>query len=211
MRRIGFLVGLVLFLAPLTAGAEVGYVSDQLVVTLRDGTGSEYQTLESMRTDTKVEILGEDGRFLHVRSEKGNEGFVLRQYITGAPPKSRIIEELRQQKARLEQQLREATADETALGSQRKLNEELSRKYEELSEEHRRLVEVSGDPAQLSAERDRLAQELAAVQPEIERLREENNQLLRSTGIFWFLAGGGVLLLGWFVGKVSRGKRTRRF
>ena len=69
------------------------------------------------------------------------------------------------------------------------------------------------------------AKNVVNISEERNQLREANQELtiavtsledevegLAMTGIIkWFLAGGGVLLLGWIIGKLSGGRRRSRF
>lgn len=211
MKFIKALLSLGILLIPVLGAASTGYVSDQLVVSLRDQTGADYKVLMSLRTDSSVEVLDEEGRFLKVRTPDGVEGFVLRQYITSSAPKSQVIKELRKRNATLEARLAGLSGLDDELQSVRQKALEFESGFRELELEHRRLVESSGDLMTVIAERDRLKAELEGTAPELKRLIEENNQLLRSSGILWFLAGGGVLLVGWIAGKISRGGRSRRY
>jgi SH3 domain protein len=42
----------------------------------------------------------------------------------------------------------------------------------------------------------------------VQLLNAENSELKRTGMIKWFLAGGGVLLFGWIIGRISRKKRA---
>ena len=53
--------------------AETQYVSDQLVITLREGQGNEYKIIKMLKTGTPLEIIEESELYLKVRTESGNE------------------------------------------------------------------------------------------------------------------------------------------
>lgn len=211
MKLIKALLCLGILLIPVLGVASTGYVSDQLVVSLRDQAGADYKVLKSLRTDSPVEVLAEEGRYLRVRTPDGVEGFVLRQYITSSAPKSQVIKELKGRNASLEARLEGLSNVDDELETERQKTLEFETNYRDLEREHRVLVESSGDLMAVIAERDRLKVELEGTAPELQRLAEENSQLLRSSGILWFLAGAGVLFVGWIAGKISRGGRSRRY
>ena len=86
------LIFFLLLLLPLTlpAGivcAETQYVSDQLIITLREGKGNEYKIIKTLKAGTPLEIIEENERYLKVRTESGSEGWVLKQYVTEETPK----------------------------------------------------------------------------------------------------------------------------
>ncbi|MFO7831313.1 MAG: TIGR04211 family SH3 domain-containing protein [Desulfuromonadaceae bacterium] len=193
------------------AAAETRYVADQLVITLREGMGNEYRVLRTLRTDTPMEVLGEQGRYLHVRLADGTEGYVLKQYISTKRPKSQRIKELEAEVERLTAQAEEH-ADVVAEAEQARaevelLQEELQAKEEELAE----IRELSDNALMLDKERKRLQHELDAAQKELNKLQKENRTMLSTVSVKWFLAGGGTLFAGWIMGKLSRRKKRRDF
>ncbi|RME39750.1 MAG: TIGR04211 family SH3 domain-containing protein [Deltaproteobacteria bacterium] len=211
---------LLIFLAllPGPVFAATGYVTDQLVLTLRTTADIKAEALDHLKTDTRVEILGEEGRFLHVRTEDGKEGYVLKQYITDRVPKTiqlarqaDEIAKLKQQLAALSdggkqaQQQAEALARENA-ALKDKLAAALAQR-DSVDKKYRKLLADSANLVQLTQERDQLRQENARLAAEVTRLNEENTSLLTTGSIKWFLAGAGVLFFGWVMGKLSRKKR----
>lgn len=192
---------------PRPAHAETRYVSDQLVISVRAGTEANAALLTTLRTGTAVEVLREEGSHLRVRTEDGVEGYVQAQYITAETPKPLVIARLQAQVAKLQgagEALKSLKADAT--GSEAALAE-ARRELQDLDARYRALLEKSEDVLQVIEERDRLQGERDRLSVEVETLRGENAALLRQGGIRWFLAGAGVLLAGWLVGKASRKKR----
>lgn len=64
-----------------------------------------------------------------------------------------------------------------------------------------------GNAESLARERDRLQGENKRLRQENEQLIAESERVERKEMFYWFLAGGGVLVLGWIIGKASRQKR----
>jgi SH3 domain protein len=191
--------------------ADTRYVADQLVITLREGAGNEYRVLRTLRTDTPMEVLEEQGRYLRVRLDDGTEGYVLKQYISPRRPKSERIKELQAEierlSARASEQAEIIEETEQARTEAERLREELRIKEEELHE----IRELSDDALMLDKERKRLQAELDAALEELSKLQEENRTMLSSASVKWFLAGGGTLFVGWIMGKLSRRKKRRDF
>lgn len=207
---------------PAIVAAETAYVSDQLVVTLRRGNSTEYKILKTLRTGTSMEVLErtEGDNYVKVRLENGEEGYVLGQYLTAETPKTIIISRLENQLGKIREQLAQAKAklaessqEEGALtGSISELNQALANTKEELravTEKYNTLRKDSAEVVAITNERDLLKETNEKLAAEVQSLTAENSDLLRTGAIRWFLAGGGVLFLGWLIGKASRKKMSR--
>ena len=83
------------------AAADTRYVSDELIITLRQGKSIQFKIIKTLKTGTPLEVLEEDESYLKVRTTDGIEGYVLRQYITSDPPKTTRLEELERQNSSL--------------------------------------------------------------------------------------------------------------
>ena len=76
------LILLISSMPPLPAAADTRYVGDELVITLRQGKGTDYKIIRTLKSGTPFEVLEEGKSYLKVRTEDGVEGYVLRQYVT---------------------------------------------------------------------------------------------------------------------------------
>ncbi len=217
------------FLLTPVLSAETRYVSDQLVITLRQQANNDSEIITTLRTDTPLEVLSDDGRYLLVRTENGEQGYVQSQYITKDTPKAILITRLERDKAQLQDKVStlqknrdaldaELNANKTehrqntqegeqkisdlqkALDEAKKELEQVNKKYDTLLADSREVVNITNTRNQLEEDKTRLTEE-------IEALRQENKKLLTTGMIQWFLAGGGVFLVGWIIGKISRKKR----
>jgi SH3 domain protein len=229
LRRALFLLLLIPFALPVRpALAETRYVSDELVITMRSGKGSEYRIIKSLTSGTPVEVLGEEGDYLMVRTG-GEEGWVLKQYITSETPKAKVIAGLREEIDRLKataQELRSKrdsiqaelnAASQSHASEVREIEKEAresrdetsrtARELERVKSKYEAFLEESKDVVALAQERDRLREENEKLQSTGDRLAQENERLRRTGIIKWFLAGAGVFFVGWIVGKASRKKR----
>ena len=198
--------------------AETRYVIDQLVITVRSNKTDNYEILTTLRTASPVIILAEDTEYVKVRTSKGIEGYVRKQYVSKAIPKKIQIKQLQQQRATLESQLqqqRQEFQEKSGLAMSRlEQLETLSDDFkttqlqlEQIKKDYDKLKKSSDNVVNLAAERDRLLEDNSRMTNELVVLQEENRNFHRSNMIQWFLAGGGVFLIGWLIGKISRKKR----
>lgn len=229
-KLIIFLLMLFSFIVPVgTVCAKTLYVSDQLIITLREGMGNEYKIIKTLKTGTPLEVIEEGENYLKVRIEGGIEGWVLRQYVTGATPKAEIISGLEKQMDRLNTELEQYKIDKGSLQNElktiksdyeKKLSglsknvsagkgqaEQTARELKEISGKYNALVKDSKDVIDLAKERDSLKVSNSTLKTDIDQLQEKNKDLRRSQMIWWFVAGGGVFFVGWLSGKTSRQKR----
>jgi SH3 domain protein len=231
LKTVGGLLVLVALLAgPSPVRADTTrYVSDQLIITLRADKGPNAKILTTLKTGTPVEVLEKGDRYLKVRTQGGVEGYVQKQYLVAATPKSVIIaglkkerdqlaaqlSELKKSQAEMSQQLESAKQNLTgkvqqAQGQSAQMQTALAesqKKLQEMTAQYSALKQNSQHVVTLVQERDRLKSENAKLSAEAKKLRQEEGHLLYAGMIQWFLAGAGVFFLGWLIGKMSRKKR----
>ena len=171
--------------------AKTQYVSDQLLITMREGKGNEYKIIKMLTAGTPLEIIQEGPNYLKVRTQDGQEGWVLTQYITPETPKTEIIARLEKEVDQFKKTLEQYEGEKDSLQDQLKTAK----------------VERSKTVVELTNERDRLKTLNDRLSTEAEHLRKENSLLKRLQILWWFLAGGGVFFVGWITGRVSRKKR----
>jgi|GEM_PF-3470493 len=192
--------------SPLWA-ANVGYVSDQLIVTLREQPADRATTLGTMRTGEKLEIIEDLKEFLHVRTEAGQEGYVRSQYISDELPKTDVIKQLKTEIAAQQEQIDQLT---TSLEQQKSgviQTDEMSKELARVKAQYEALQLDAGNIVQITRERDQLLQENSDLTGRLQILAEQSNINLRTEGIQWFIAGACVLVFGWLLGKLSRPKK----
>ncbi|MBW2109558.1 MAG: TIGR04211 family SH3 domain-containing protein [Deltaproteobacteria bacterium] len=230
----GFVAG-----GPITGGpacAETRYVTDMLILTVREGPGHEYKVMTTLRSNMAVEVLEEQEKYLKVRTENGLEGWVAKQYITTETPKPTIIAGLNdtigQLRARVEalEQASASAAGQIAAEKQncikrvKDLEKDLKKWQKEtaavkaelndITRKHKNLLAASQNVAAVVAERDTLRAantELKAanqnLKSTVERLKQDNDRLVHKEILKWFLAGSAVFFVGMIIGKASRKKR----
>jgi len=235
MRYINILFVLILlasYVFVLPAAADTRYVVDELLITLRQGKSTQHKILKSLITGTPLEVLGEkDGSYIKVRTTDGIEGYVLLQYISPNIPKKQRIEELEMLNSTLQNKTSVLESAKNNLEIQLKtMQEEYNQKSADINtnfadmeqnleqalynkhamaEKYDTLLAQSGNVVEVVAERDQLLQNNIKLEANVTGLLRTNEKLSDSRMIKWFLAGGGVFLFGWIIGKSSRKKRSR--
>ena len=215
------LISLLFLLAASSVYAETRYISDHLIVTVRSGKGNEFKILETVPTGTAVKILEEDKTYVKVVTPKGTEGYISRHYVSKSLPKKVQIEQLEekitvlgQQIAAQQQHLQDS--QDQANTSKKQIDEnslqlkETQQQLEKANQDYNALLNQSENIINLTTENEQLIEQNNLHNSELLILREENQNFHRSNMIQWFLAGGGVFLGGWLIGRISR-KKQRRF
>ena len=208
-------------LGVVSAEAETRYVSDKITITLRRGPGTEYKIMKSLPTGAAVEFLEEEENYLKVRAKDGSEGYVLKQYVSKQLPKAYVITRLQKQLDQLQTRLATmAKQAEGWTGEKSELQRQLAdvqkalksekAKHSRLTKRHQTLRDGAKNVADLLNERDQLKAENEKYVADLTQLRQDNDAILRKAIVKWFLAGAGVLFVGWLMGKRSR-PRKRSF
>ena len=234
MRKLftGIIAATLIFsIAASVAQARTAYVSDMLILTFREGPGTNYQVLQTLRSNTPLTIVEEQNGFYKVTLSSGEEGWVDKQFVVFDMPKTAVIEQLNREKAALEAQIQRLMEQSETL-TDRLSNQqtdaagktqELSRSLSDLKTENKRLVtdlaaskeahqrlkDASANVVATMEANKTLTDENQRLSAEISRLETETSHLFRTGMIKWFLAGVGVLLLGWIIGQSVSSKRRR--
>jgi SH3 domain protein len=214
-----------------SAPAETRYVSDVLLVNLRERPDGAAPTIRLLRTGEAMDVLEVRGGFLHVRTAQGEEGWVADQYVTTELPKAMVIAQLQNETGKLRARLRdlEAARDQVAAEleavkkSQSESSSELQQalsdarteaqataaKLQDVQGKYDELRQASQEVFQVTEERDTLRGENERLRDENQRLTGEKAKLTRAWATRWFLTGAGVLLVGWVLGALTRKKKAR--
>ena len=220
--------------------AEIQYVSDMLIISVREGQNPEDTAVGYLPSATPVEVLEETDELMRIRTEDGLEGWVRKKFIVAEKPKAIIIEELNQQISELEQSLQNLQAGSDDEGLKKMMQayqneiQSLQNRIEEYQKEIQNLNAAMENEKKASAahqnsfkdvnakyqqlikkqkENSGDAQKLAALKTENENLKKQLAQQptgqpvpMLSGNMKWFIIGGGVLILGFIVGRVVRRK-----
>ncbi len=188
-------IGLILLFSgmPGYAQSRIGYVTDMLILTFRQGPGPSYEVLKTLESDTRLAILEEQNGYYKVRLSSGETGWVDQQFVTFDTPKADIIEKMKQDHAALEKQF-----------------SALSEAHEQLKEQMAAINGNSGDLSQIMEKNKTLEQENQNLSMRLDTMENESENLFKTRMIKWFLAGFGVILIGWILGQTVSGESRRR-
>jgi SH3 domain protein len=232
--KLIYIIILIIFTSLLTAELSIGakknyYVSDVLVVTLRHGPGNEFKIIKTLKSDTRLEYLGEKDKYFQVRTKGKIEGWVLKQYTTTRKPKPLVISGLKkkfanaeknisllkEKKSSLEEELKEIRDRHDKLKKDYKKSFEhekniLSRskiQLKQITGKYKRLLERSENVLTITEDNKNLIKANTKLTADLKECLEENAGLKNSGMLQWFLAGAGVLFLGFVLGKIGSNRK----
>jgi len=213
--------------------ADTRYVSDRLIISVRDGQDQNAAVLGYLETAAPVEILEEKGDFLRIRTEDGIEGWVRTQYIVSEKPKALIIDNLRNEIEALNKEIKtikneEDSASNTLSESKKMYQEKIKELKEEvninqkfaakaksdfieLNKKYTNLLNNSKNTEKLINEVEKLKKLNTELNTEVKSLRKDRKNPLKSNRIQSFIAGAGVLLLGFILGGSAKKRKKTRF
>jgi SH3 domain protein len=208
-----FLAGLLL---PILVHAQnTKYVSDELIITMRSGQGSQYQILKTLPSGTRLEVLeASESGYTKVRNAEGVEGWVLSRYLSPEPiakeklaVAQRRLKRLKDQNSTLKQELASLKNSQRELESERTA---LLSKSKTTDAELERLNQVAAQPILLDNQNRQLKQQNVSLEKELQLLQQENQSLKDRSQREWFIAGAGVLLGGMLLGLIVPKLRWRK-
>ncbi|WP_084456555.1 TIGR04211 family SH3 domain-containing protein [Desulfogranum mediterraneum] len=197
-----------------TATAQTLYVQPSAEIPMRRGQGTDYKIIAIVSDGTAVTLLKEKAGWAQVRLKNDKQGWILKRYLSPSPPLSQQLgrltsenQELTTTLAELRQQLEELS---TTQGS---TAQELSACIAERTDIQERYQTLERDTMDVVQTKEALSQ----ARLKIEKLKQDysgvkiaNSVLKKNESIKWFLAGTGVLLLGWLLGRFSKGSRNKK-
>lgn len=213
--------------------ADTRYVSDRLIISVRDGQIQNAAVLGYIETGAPVDILEEKEDFLKIRTADGIEGWVRAQYIVAEQPKALIIENLKNKITALNKELENLKNGQDSTSNMlSKTKKMYQKKIEELEEEvninqkfaakaksdfiqldkkYTNLLKHSKNTEELISQVDKLKKLNAELNTEVKSLRKDRKNPLKSNRIQSFIAGAGVLLFGFILGGSAKKKKRSRF
>jgi SH3 domain protein len=216
--------------------AETVYIGDRLIVGIREIPEGSAPSIGTLKSDDAVELLEEGDTYHRVRMADGTEGYIKKQYLTRKRPKVLLIADLEKQLVRQKQVVAEmkasmsgsqselqekqaelqASLDELKaqladrdkqLAAADKQLETTRKELEKAQQDLQSLQQAAADVVSIVKAREVLQKENERLTDELNTMREDSVYLLTTFYIKWFLAGAGVMLVGWLIGKSSRRKR----
>jgi len=222
----------ILFLSiPTHSQAKTGYVSDMLILTFRQGPGNSFSVLQTLKSNTPFTILEEDKGYFKVALASGETGWVDKQFVVFETPKTKIIEQLNQEKAALETKVEtlsssldqlkaqlavqgsdqggKTAALETGLNAAEHKSGVLLTQLKESQTNYSTLQAQSQNVIEVVEKNKVLEEKNITLANKLTQLEKETSHMFRAGMIKWFLAGVGVLLLGWIIGQSVSSKKKK--
>jgi SH3 domain protein len=205
--------GVVLFSLYGMVHAETNYVTDSVKLTVRTGQGTDYKIIAVIESGQQVDVLQSGDEWSLVRLPDGKEGWVLSRYLTPEVTNNIKLQRLEEkykhlmtQSAELVEENNKLKAENTSLsaaatGSEKELSQ--------IRNEYESLKEGSAEFLSLKTQYEKTTAQLAERTQKLEKLEDQVSKLEFYHSIKWFLAGSGVLLLGFIIGFSAKRQRRR--
>jgi SH3 domain protein len=237
---VGKTILVILFIVAFTVSASINsvfadtrYVSDRLIISVRDGQNQNAAVLGYIETGEPVDVLEEKEDFLKIRTEDLIEGWVRIQYIVSEKPKVMIIENLKNEITALKKEIEtfnneQDSASNTLSKTKKMYQEDIEELKEEvninqkfaakaksdfiqLNKKYTNLLKHSKNTEGLIGEVEKLKKLNAELNTEVKSLRKDQKNPLKSNRIQSFIAGAGVLLFGFILGGSAKKRKRSRF
>ena len=219
------------FVAVTCVMAEIQYVSDVLIISVKEGQDPDAPTVGYLRSATPLEVLEETEEMMRIQTDKGLQGWVRKKFIVAEKPKAVIIKELEEKIAQLEGDIKnmQSGSDSQEIASKMSgYKQEIAELSDSLIKENKTRIALQKELKQLKAKYQELSKkskDSANISKELATLKDENKVLkdkiesqpaidsspMLSGNMKWFLIGGGVLFLGFIIGRSIKGKRSYRY
>ena len=207
------MAGIFVLFFPPAVFAENMYVTDSLKLTLRSGPSTGHKILAVVESGQSVDVLEPGDDWSLVRLDNGKEGYVLTRYLASEPTHNIRLEQLQKKHGILMQQSAALLEGNTRLKAEnKKISTALSdseKTLKKLRLQYDKLKAESAEFLTLKSRYQKAAAQLTTQTRRAEKLDEQLSKIEMSQYIKWFLAGSGVLLLGFIVGFSARRQRRR--
>jgi SH3 domain protein len=213
MKRLamGVLIGAIGLVS--VAAAETAYVTDIIKLAVRSGPGNDQKSIGMLESGQMVEIVKPGDEWTQVRMANGTEGYVMSRYLVSQQPAKFRADQLQEKNKALVAQVASLMEENSRLKAE---NEKLAaassasqKEIGSLRSEFEAFKTEAADVTALKAKYDAQAAELAEKRAKIAQLETQWSDILDPNNLYWFLAGAGVLLAGFFTGYSV--KRQRRW
>ena len=189
------------------------YVQPSAEVPLRRGKGKEYKIIAVLNNGTPVQLIEESNEWARIRLASGKEGWMLKRYLSPNKPLKEQVTQLREHNSQLQEKLKETKSRLNELATVHQTKEqELTDCLAARNKAKAAFLQLQQDTKDVVSTKKELAlarKQLEVLKKHLADLQLENTGLKKSSALIWFLAGSGVLLVGWLIGLIT-GKRSKR-
>ena len=199
---------------PTAGAAETVYVSENYEITMRTGPATDRKIISLIESGTALTMVEKGQDWSKVRTPNGRMGWVLNRYITTNEPCAMVLDRVRQDYDVLSAEFADLKTEYDTLKSQKKvIDADLSQSQQDrnkLSSAYETLKKESAEFLKLKKRHEQVSADLATERTRNAKLEEENMQMRRGNIIQWVLTGGGIMLVGFFIGLFSSSRRKSR-
>jgi SH3 domain protein len=210
---IFFTVILLLLMISADVFAEAWYVNPSNQAPVRRGQGTDYKIVAMVKAGTSVTFLEESQGWTKIRLNNGKEGWILKRYLSNEKPLKDQVLELSQENILLTEKFTETDTRLTELIQIHSQTEQdltaCMAERDTIAASLQRLQQDTADVIQTKEKLITTETKLNKLTSRNADLQLENTALKKNSALIWFLAGSGVLLIGWFIGLIA-GKRNKR-
>ncbi len=204
----------IVFFSSISAEAETRYVKPSSEAVVRRGQGTEYKITAMVKDGTVVQLLEENDDFARIQLSNGKEGWILKRFLSSEPPLDKIVASLRSKQQEMLQQAHDTKQQldtvSTLLAKTEQERDQASSERDQLRASYKSLKEGTANVVQIKRNMQTTSLENKALNQKLVLIEQENDTLRNDDTFKWFLAGGGVLLLGMLIGRTSAGSRKRK-
>jgi len=207
-------IALVFLCIPSTALAKYLYVVPSNEVPLRSGKGIEYRVVAVIINGSQVQLLEEDGEWAMVCTSNNKKGWMPKKYLSASPPLKDVAVSLQVERDQLKKQTTEISEQMDEVSEARNQYEQelkaciLDR--EQIRKSYDSLQEDAADVLNFKKALSETAEELQEIRHKYTMAEQENKHLRDNSRIKWFLAGAGIMIVGWITGLITTCGRKRR-
>lgn len=183
-------------------------------IVVRTGQGTNYKIIGMVKDGDSVELLEEEGSYAKVRLKNGTEGWMVRRFLGPDLPLRDVVESLRQENDDIKEKERYTAQNLVEVSATLKQTKtklkQLTAERDKLAQEYKALQTDTADVIGIKNEQQKTANLNSQLQQQLSQVTEENKELKKDRTLHWFLAGAGVLFLGILVGKMPGPSRRRK-
>ncbi len=192
-----FMLVLLFAFAGSTSYAETVYVNGVMKITMRTGPGQDHKIVTMLKSGDRLEMFDSKNGWSNVKTTGGKQGWVLTRFITKKIPVVLLVNQLKQQNMILSGMLAKLKQQNRELSEKARQSKIMEKSYYELKKESADFLSLEKKYKKTATISEKQRKRIASLEKE-----------LKNNDIRWFLSGGGVLLIGIFLG-VSAGRKRK--
>jgi SH3 domain protein len=205
-------IPIILLISSLSAQAENMYVTDVLKVTLRTGPSLNNKIIKMVESGQKIEVIEPGQEWSLVRLDDGMEGWILNRYMISDETNKIKLERFKSEHSDLKIRYSAIFEENSKFKAEnQKLGSELSdtkKNLQRIRNDYESLKSSSAEFLTLKSNFEKVSRQLSEQTQKANEFEEQIANLEVSYYVKWFLAGSGVLFVGfilWF--STKRGRR----